>query len=230
MKLNSNVALTLILLTLMFGAGLVSAAWGFALGREALKGITQPDVRPTSNLANRGKSNPTRREQVTFLKEEEVLSRVKARIQGNNKDDDAKAGSNGDKSLSSEADAEKEAAIAQAQPGFPIIGQDQGVVLEVGSVRQQGGSLLLDVKMRNEGKQAVRFLYSFLNITDNRGRPLSATADGLPDELPPSSETFSGTVSIPTALLEDAEKLSLALTDYPDQQLQLKLSSIPVVR
>jgi hypothetical protein len=230
MKLNANVALTLILLTLMFGAGLVSAAWGFALGREALKGITQPDVRPTNNLANRGKGTPTRREEAVFLKEEDVLARVKARISGKDKADDAKAESNGNKELSSTTETESKTAIAKPQPGFPIVGQDQGVVFEVGAARQQGGSLLLDVKMRNEGKQTVRFLYSFLNITDDRGRPLSATAEGLPGELPPSRETFSGTVSIPTALLGDANNLSLALTDYPDQKLQLAVSEIPIAQ
>jgi len=31
-------------------------------------------------------------------------------------------------------------------------------------------------------------------------------------------------------LLEDAKKLSLTLTDYPDQKLQLKMSEIPVAR
>jgi hypothetical protein len=37
-------------------------------------------------------------------------------------------------------------------------------------------------------------------------------------------------VSIPSALLEDAKQLSLTLTDYPDQKLQLKMSGIPVVQ
>jgi len=31
-------------------------------------------------------------------------------------------------------------------------------------------------------------------------------------------------------LLENAKRLSLTLTDYPDQKLQLKMSEIPVVR
>lgn len=104
------------------------------------------------------------------------------------------------------------------------------MTLEVRSASQQGGSLLLNVSMKNEGSSAVRFLYSFLNITDDQGRALSAITEGLPGELPANGEEFSGTVSIPTALLENSQKISLTLTDYPDQKLQLKMSDIPVVR
>jgi hypothetical protein len=226
MKLNANVALTLVLLTLMFGAGLVSAAWGFALGRQALKGITQPDVRPTSKLVGRDKNKPLRREEVMILKEEEILKRVKGRIEGNTKDD-APANKDRNKGLGDEASTDSETKTA-AQPGLPVVGQDQDVTLEVNTVQAQGGSLLLNVKMQNQGKQKVRFLYSFLDVTDQRGRALSATAEGLPEELPPASGPFSGTVSIPMSLLDGADKLSLTLTDYPDQKLQLKLSSIPI--
>ncbi|MBW4489537.1 MAG: hypothetical protein KME12_17275 [Trichocoleus desertorum ATA4-8-CV12] len=230
MKLNVNVALTLVLLTLMFGAGLVSAAWGFALGRQALKGITQPDVRPTSKLVGRDQKKPLRREEVMILKEEDILKRVKGRIEGTIKDNDAPAKKDGNKALDEEAAAEAKSQVAIAQPGLPVVGQDQDVRMEVNTVQTQGGSLLLNVKMRNQGKQNVRFLYSFLDVTDQRGRALSATAEGLPEELPPTSGPFSGTVSIPISLLDGADKLSLTLTDYPDQKLQLKLSSIPIPR
>jgi hypothetical protein len=81
MKVNSTVALTFVLLALMFGAGLVSAAWGLVVGREALKGITQPDTRPANNLAQR-KGNTPRREEVVILKEEDIINSVKARMSG----------------------------------------------------------------------------------------------------------------------------------------------------
>lgn len=232
MKINSSVALTLVLLTLMFGAGFVCAAYGFTLGREALKGITQPDVRPTNNLANR-KGSILRREEVVILREEDILKRVKARIGGSSDT------TGGDEKLSSsqftsDADTETKAPASPkgttAQAGLPIITQDRGVTLEVRSVRQQGGSLMLNVNLRNDGDQPVRFLYSFLDVTDDRGRALSATTEGLPGDLPARSQPYAGTVSIPTALLDDASKLSLTLTDFPDQQLQLKMSGIPVVK
>lgn len=84
MKVNSTVALTFVLLALMFGAGLVSAAWGLVVGREALKGITQPDTRPANNLAQR-KGNAPRREEVVILKEEDIINSVKARVSGGGK-------------------------------------------------------------------------------------------------------------------------------------------------
>lgn len=81
MKLNPTVALTFLLLALMFGAGMVSGSWGFAVGREALKGITQPDVRPTNNLGNR-KGTPSRGQEMVFLKEQDILKSVKAQVEG----------------------------------------------------------------------------------------------------------------------------------------------------
>jgi hypothetical protein len=81
MRLNSTVVLTLVLLSLMVGAGLTSAAWGYRLGRGALKGITQPDARPVNNLAD-AQGKPVRREGLVFLKEADILADVKARIEG----------------------------------------------------------------------------------------------------------------------------------------------------
>jgi hypothetical protein len=81
MRLNSTVILTLVLLVLMVGAGLTSATWGYKLGREALKGITQPDARPVNNLTD-SQGKPVRRDSVTFLKEDQILKDVKARMEG----------------------------------------------------------------------------------------------------------------------------------------------------
>lgn len=86
MKVNPTVALTFILLVLMFGAGMVSGSWGFAIGREALKGITQPDVRPTSNIGNRKGAQP-HTDEIEILKESDVLKSVKAQMEGKTVDD-----------------------------------------------------------------------------------------------------------------------------------------------
>jgi hypothetical protein len=52
--------------------------------------------------------------------------------------------------------------------------------------------------------------------------------EGLPAELPAKGAEFKGTISIPTALLDDVKQISLSLTDYPAQKLKLQLSDIPV--
>lgn len=246
MKLNSTVALTLILLAMMLGAGFVSAMWGFTLGHEALKGVTQPDVRPTKKLADNQKS-AAGKEGLAILREEDILASVDAYIEDkqedkgskkenakSNKKDNEPAKNNSQQNRSS-SDSQVFATRASftstgSDLKFPVKAQDRGVTLEIDSAAQQGGSLMLNVRLKNDGADAVRFLYSFLNVTDNQGRALSAITDGLPGELPANGEEFSGTVSIPTALLEDANTLSLTLTDYPDQKLQLKMSEIPITR
>ncbi|MBE9163059.1 MULTISPECIES: hypothetical protein [Microcoleaceae] len=229
MAVNSTVVLTLILLTLMFGAGVTSSVLGFTTGREALKGTTQPDVRP-SNYAGTGKQGTVAsKEQVSILKETDILKTVKARIEGRDPDKTTGANTKTDKTSSKPATAKKPAE-PKASAKFPLNSRDGGITLEVSAASQRGNSMLLDVSMKNEGSQSVRFLYSFLNVTDDRGRALSATAEDLPSELPPNGQVYYGTVSIPTALLENAKQVSLTLTDYPGQKLQLQIAGIPVAK
>ena len=243
MKLNSTVALTLILLAMMLGAGFVSAMWGFTLGHEALKGVTQPDVRPIKDTAEKQKAS-SGKEGLAILREEDILTKVNEHInsskdakpENKNKDSkDEQANNNNQSEPSNQPSPEAsttQATLASTNSAFnlPIKSEDRGVVLEIRSASQQGGSLLLNVSMKNQGADAVRFLYSFLNVTDEQGRALSAITEGLPGELPPDGQEYNGTVSIPSALIENAQKLSLTLTDYPDQKLQLKMSEIPVAR
>ncbi|RAM52287.1 MAG: hypothetical protein C6Y22_06240 [Hapalosiphonaceae cyanobacterium JJU2] len=231
MKLNSTVVLTLTLLALMLGAGSVSAFLGFDIGSKALKGITAPDSRPTTKFAS-AKTGNSQHGGLVLLKEEEILKTVKARIEG-------KA-----KSSKSEQEEEEETVTnkqnlqdkpqpeveEKPQPGFPVSAESEGVNLSVQSARYSGGALQLRVKMQNKSKDSVRFLYSFLDVSDDKGRTLSASTDGLPSELPNNSPTYTGTVSIPTALLDDVKSISLSLTDYPAQQLKLEVSDIPVGR
>jgi hypothetical protein len=233
MKLNSTVLLTLILLVLMLGAGSLSSFWGFTLGSSALKGVTTPDGRPVTKFASNKASNP-QQGGLTLLREDEILKIVKARIEGKTKaaksekleDDDEETNNSKPKP----EEKPQEVAEEKLQQGFPITSENQGITLSVQSVRYSGGDLLLKVKMQNKGADSVRFLYSFLDVTDDKGRTLSASTEGLPAELPANGPVFSGLVSIPTALLDDVKKVSLALTDYPDQKLKLEVSNIPVAR
>lgn len=217
MKVNSTIVLTLILLVLMLGAGLLSGAWGLVVGREALKGITQPDTRPANNLANR-KNAPPKREEVMILREEEIITNVKARMGGDTTD----------RKPSATAVPVTKPTPSAAKSAFPLSTKSQGVVLEIASARQQGENLVLKVSLRNTGTQPVRFLYNLLNLEDNQGRPLNASSDGLPPELAPASEVYNGTISVPVSLLTKVESLSLELTDYPERRVQLKLMDIPV--
>ena len=210
----------------MVGAGLISTAWGIALGREALKGITQPDTRPANNMAKR-QGAAARREQVSILREDDIINGVKARMNGN-------AGGPAKEPRTSvvpapEKSPNKPAVATSPSPAkLPMVSQSQDVVLELSSIRKQDESLILQVSLRNNGKQPVQFLYNFLSVVDERGRSLVTNVDGLPSDLPSLSKTFTGTISISTSLLDGVEKLSLTLTDYPDQRLQLELPNIAI--
>ncbi|MBN8559857.1 MAG: hypothetical protein J0L70_04995 [Leptolyngbya sp. UWPOB_LEPTO1] len=222
MKVNSTVALTFTLLALMLGAGVFTATWGYAIGREALKGITQPDSRPT----NKGTAkNSSGREELVILKEEDIIKSVKEKINATGRAGSASTNSN--TSAAPPAKSEKSVATVTTAK-LPILTRSNDVAMEVTGIRKQGDSMLLDVAMKNDGSQPVKFLYSFLNVTDDKGRLIVAETTGLPSELPAKSDRLSGTISIPTSMLDDAQKLSIQLSDYPDQKLQLKMADIPI--
>jgi hypothetical protein len=216
----------------MLGAGSVSAYLGFAVGSEALKGVTAPDARPTTKFAN-NKAGATPQAGVALLRESDIIKTVKERIEGKTKAAKSqKSEDEEDESNKQQKPPEKpkEEDLDKPQAGFPISSDSEGVNLAVQSARFSGGALLVRVKMQNKGQDTVRFLYSFLDVTDDKGRTLSASTEGLPSELPANGPTFSGTVSIPTALLDDVKRISLSLTDYPAQRLKLQVSDIPVER
>jgi hypothetical protein len=230
MRINPTVILTLLLLGMMFGAGATSAKWGLTLGTQALKEISQPEISPTRNRKDNeqalGKGDA-----ISFFTEEQIIERVKAIQNGNIPEDSStekKAAEKKPDKPSSEP--QKAAEPKKAEGKFPFTGKDKDVILSVHSVQKQEDWLIIDVSLKNDSNRSVQFLYSFLNVTDERGRVLSATTEGLPGELPANQQKYSGTIKISTALLDDAEKLSLTLTDYPDQKLQLQISDLPVVK
>lgn len=230
---NSTAVLTLILVALMLMTGSVSAFLGFSMGSSALKGVTSPDGRPTSKLIS-SKNNDLQSVPISFLKEEDIINQVKKRIEQNKtkinrtkkveEDEETVSTSTKDKSQQKAQELPEE----PPQPGFPVVAESEGVNMSVQSASYSGGQLILKVKMHNQSNESVRFLYSFLDVTDDRGRVLTATTDGLPAELPGNGPIFTGKISIPTALLNDVSSLTLSLTDYPAQKLKLQLSDIPV--
>lgn len=216
MKLNPTVVTTFILLACMSSIGIVSGAFGYSFGREALKGVTQPAISPI--LGGTSRNGKAARESADFLKEAEILKKVKNQTSGV-----AKATAN---STSSPA---KAAAKASADnQSFPITVEDQGVTLTIESVQRQADLLRLTVAMKNQSSDPVQFLYTFLDITDGQGRSLTAITQGLPTELMPNGEAVTGTISLPGTSVEDVKQLGLNLTDYPNQELQLKISKIPI--
>ena len=195
----------------------MSGFLGFTLGHEALKSVSQPHINPIKKLTGTQESDQPKG--FTIVKEREILVKVYDRIHGQK----TEAAEEQPQKTSSEPD-EKKASV------FPLKTEDGGVVLEVLKANKDQDSLLLDISLKNNGSNPVRFLYSFLEVKNDQNQPLGAITDGLPGEIPASGKDFLGTVSVPLSLLDNAQEISLELTDYPDQKLQLEIPKIPVAR
>ncbi len=100
--------------------------------------------------------------------------------------------------------------------------------MQVLSASRQGNQVVLTVSLSNSSDRVVRFLYSFMNVTDDRGRPVSASTQGLPGELPPNGQSYQGTITIPSIFLQGSSTVSLNLPDYPSQNFRLQINGIPI--
>jgi hypothetical protein len=217
--------LTLAILAMMLTAGTLSAYLGFAIGSQALRAVTQPDV-TTDRKSSKQQQVDDRHKGLTIIDEKEILTEVDNQIKAKQKQSQLKQQAKEEQKSLDRIQQQQEAKSSS----FPIRDTAGGVTLEVLQAHRQGDSLLLDVNLKNEGSETVNFLYSFLDVRDDRGRFISVIPDNLPGQLPANGQSFTGTLKIPTVLLDNVENLSLTLTDYPAQKLELKLTNIPVTR
>lgn len=81
MGISPAVAFTTVLLALMVGAGVVSSSWGYALGRQALTGVRQPDARPTSSAAS-NQASPASGDGTLIRNEQEIIQEAQLRMSG----------------------------------------------------------------------------------------------------------------------------------------------------
>lgn len=218
---NSSVALTVTLLGLMFIIGIMTGTTGYIFGRNALKGITQPAFSPIVNEG--GDRSKLPKQGTSFFKERDILAKVEAKTSGVRKSDKPAVTPEPAKEKSSNP----KKAPAQAK-GLPITSEAQGVTFEVRNVTQESDDVVLDVALKNKGKKSVQFLYNFMEVSDGQGRTLTAVTKGLPTEIQPGGETFSGTVKISRYDLADAKQVSLSMVDYPDQTVRLEVANVPV--
>lgn len=258
MKLDPTVALVMTLLTLMVGATTASALWGYRLGRKALSGITQPDIRPNQILASsdgvslssgsEAASDEKSPGDIVLLSEADLIARAQARIDGQAASVDTASNVanrvDADEQLKSDSRDESSDTISTAdaatdgsdisfinyQNYFPLIAQDDAVLMSVNSVQEQGDLLRINVSLQNKGTMPVEFLYSLMDVSDDQGQPLSASTDSLPQMIPPTGETYSGSVIIPSILVDRAESVSIRLANYPEQEVELAISGIPIRR
>jgi hypothetical protein len=215
--------LTGVLCAVSLSAGIYGFLWGSRLGTEALAGVRQPDSSTSAVWREGKKVEGASGSPVPFVKEADIVRRVKEKMNGPAASPQTQA-----ESPSAKPKPSPTPSTASTMEGFPLSTQGQGVYLEVLSLKVEGDTLNLDVSLRNEGAASIRFLYSFLAVTDNRGQALSSSVEGLPSELPAVSETFNGQIRIPRINVKELESIDLELADYPDQQIKLKIEDIPV--
>ncbi len=232
MKFQTTLAFTFLLLLAMFGAGTVSALYGFTVGYEALKGVKQPEGNPSQQLIRsrqpeNGETDPA--ENLEFVSERSIIVSVYDQIQAQEKEL---------QKATTSATPEKNEFIKAAEPPaetgdqktFPLTTSADDVTLEIVSGQLSGNDWLMEVNLQNNGQEAVNFLYNFLEIKTETGRLLSTQMDGLPNEIPANRQKYAGTIRIPAVILDETKTLSLQLQDYPDREISLELSQIPVIR
>ncbi len=219
------IRLTLYLLLGVFTLGIFSAVVGYFFGHESLKGVTQPDMNPFVASSAQGQYP---REGGYLLKESDILAKVERETKGISK--------SGEPKKQSPATVKKDEKDAKASPSpavdketsLPTAVQSQGVRLEVRALTVKTDGLSLDVAMRNESAKEVQFLYDFLDVSDDQSQGLTTEVKGLPTKFSPKSETFSGVIKISDVSSGSVKWISLALADYPDQKVELKIPKILV--
>jgi hypothetical protein len=223
LKSDRTLILTSILLFFMLTAGIISGVLGFISGHTALKGVTQPDIRPNNKSGGNANSK-----NLEMLQERELILKVKKQMGIDEPKKDVQQAKDAKKQAEAfekavKNDPKVEVPVAQ----LPIVKEDQGIVMAVKSVATQGNNVKLELTLVNQGSQAVNFGQSTINVTNDRAQGISANAVGLPSNLPANGKEVKVTLSIPKSALDKVKTISLQLTDI-DKKLQLEASGIPV--
>jgi hypothetical protein len=225
-KNDRTLLLTSILLFFMLAAGIMSGVVGFVSGHEALKGVTQPDIRPNNNKG----SNPqnTNTKGLELIQEQEVLASVKKQMGIDEPLKDAKQAKDAKKQA---ADFEK-AVKNDPKTGLPvaklpIVKQDQGITMTVKSIAPSGNNLRLELTLSNHGSQPVNFGQGTISVTTDRAQNINASSSGLPSSLAANGRDVKVFLNIPKNALDKVKSVSLQLTDI-DKKLQLEAAGIPI--
>lgn len=232
MKINST-SLTFMLIILgSLGAGITTTILAYKFGSESLETVQFPEENPAQKLAIKNSAN----QGFQIINEKKILVQVYDYVHAQkeaskNKKPQPKTSDN------QQSSRLKEKTVAQNSPSqllsktfVPIKVQNEGITMEVANIQEQQGSLLLSVNLQNDSHKDVKFLYSFLDIKDEKNRSISAITNGLPTDLPANGQSFSGEISIPLSLLNNSQKISLNLPNYPEQNLNLQIPAIPILR
>jgi uncharacterized sporulation protein YeaH/YhbH (DUF444 family) len=226
LKSDRTLLLTSILLFFMLAAGIASGVLGFISGHEALKGVTQPDIRPNNNKGGNQQNINTKG--LELIKEQEVIANVKKQMGIDEPKKDAQQAKDAKKKA---ADFEK-AVKNDPKTGLPfvklpIVKEDQGITMTVKSIEAKGNSVKIGMTLSNRGSQPVNFGQGTVSVTTDRAQSVNASTNGLPNSLAANGQEVKITLTIPKNALDKVKSVSLQLTDV-DKKLQLETSGVPV--
>lgn len=225
-KSDRTLLLTSLLLFFMLAAGIVSGVVGFISGHEALKGITQPDIRPNNSTGSNAQNLQTKG--LELVSEPELIAGVKKQMGL----EEPKKATQQAKDAKKQAQAFEKAVKNDAKTGLsalklPIVRQDQGIEIAVKSIDAKSTAVKFLLTLVNRGSQAVNFGQSTVNVTNDRAQAITARTVGLPSSLLANGKEARLTVFIPKKALNQVKTVSLLLTDV-DKKLQLEISGLPV--
>ncbi len=225
-KNDRTLLLTSILLFFMLAAGIMSGVLGFVSGHEALKGVTQPDIRPNNNKG--GNQQNTNTKGLELIQEEEVLASVKKQMGIDEPLKDAKQAKDAKKQAAEfEKAVKNDPKTGLPISKLPIVKQDQGITMTVKSIVPNGNSLRLELTLSNHGSQPVNFGQGTISVTTDRAQNINATTSGLPSNLAANGRDVKVFLNIPKNMLDKVKSVSLQLTDV-DKKLQLEAAGVPI--
>ena len=226
LKSDRTLLLTSILLFLMLAAGIASGVIGFISGHTALKGVTQPDIRP--NNSKGGIQQNLNTKGLELLQEGELIASVKKQMGV----ESPKADSKQAQIAKQEAKVFEKLVKNDPKAGIPIVKlpvvrEDQGILLGVKSMKQEANSVKMEVTLSNMGSQPVNFGQGTIAVLSDKSQSINSTTTGLPNNLPANGKAIKVMLTIPKANLDQVKSVSLQLTDI-DKKLQLEVAGIPV--
>jgi hypothetical protein len=225
-KNDRTLLLTSILLFFMLAAGIMSGVLGFVSGHEALKGVTQPDIRP--NNSKGGNQQNTDTKGLELIQEKEVLANVKKQMGIDEPLKDAKQAKDAKKQAAEfEKAVKNDPKTGLPISKLPIIKQDQGITMTIKSIVPNGNSLRLELTLSNHGSQPVNFGQGTISVITDRAQTVNATISGLPSSLAANGRDVKVLLNIPKNMLDKVKSVSLQLTDV-DKKLQLEAAGVPV--
>jgi hypothetical protein len=224
-KGDRTLLLTSILLFCMLAAGILSGVLGFISGHEALKGVTQPDIRPNNNKGGNQQNINTKG--LELIKEAELIATMKKQMGVEEpKQDAAQAKDAKQKAHAFEQAVKNDPRTGLSAARLPIVRDDQGISMTIKSIESKGNNVKLDISIANRGSQSINFGQG-ISVTNDKAQGISSNTVGLPSVLAANGKEAKVTVTIPKNALDKVKNVSLQLTDV-DKKLQLEAAGVPV--